>query len=178
MTAQLERLTGVPGGSYTLTIEPHVLFDGELAGQSIHRSFAPSLPLIVDPMVVRVSPPSSGAEETPADAFHVEQTDAVHAERTVPRRLGWGDLSVGADDLRLAGGVVLALGLVLLFAAAFARTRASRDGEAAVIAARFGRWLVPVTTRTTSGGPVVEVESFDALRKLARALRPGRPARE
>jgi signal peptidase I len=167
LTEQLERLTGVPGGSYTLRIEPQILFDGELAGASIHRSFAPSLPLIVDPTVMRVAPPSSGTDETPADPSHVQQTDAVHVERTVPRRFGAGGVSVGAGDLRLAGGVVLAVGLVLLFAAAFARARAGRDGEAALIEARFGRWLVPVATRTTTAGPVVEVESFDALRKLA-----------
>jgi hypothetical protein len=167
LTGQLERLTGIPGGSYTLGIEPQILFDGDLAGRPIHRSFAPTLPLIVDPLVVRLAPASAATTGTPTDPFHLEQTDAVHTERTVPRHLGWSDVSVGADDVRIAGGIVLGLGLVLLFAAAFARARTSRDGEAAMIEARFGRWLVPVTIRTTSGGPVVEVESFAALRKLA-----------
>ena len=168
LTASVERLTGVPNASYTLRLEPQVLVDGELAGEPVHRAFAPTLALLVAPMGVRVAPPATtGDDAAPADPFHVSQTDAVHAERTLPRRFGSGDLSFGIDDLRVAGAVALGLGLLLLFVAAFARARTARAGEAALIQARFGRWIVPVATRTTTGGRVVEVGSFEALRTLA-----------
>jgi signal peptidase I len=167
LTASVERVSGVPNASYTLSIEPQVLFDGDIAGHTVHRAFAPSLALIVDPMLVRVAPPDTTGDGPPADPYHVERTDAVHAQREIPRRFGWGDVSLGTAELRTAGAVVLGVGIVFLFLVAFARARTARAGEAALIRARYGRWLVPVSGRTLSGGTVVDVESFDALRKLA-----------
>ena len=169
MTSRLEKATGVVGGQYTVTVMPDVELEGTLSGRPLSESFTPSLRFLLDPLQIQLlsqGQPAPGA--APSNSLIPSSGSSVSVDSDVPRTFSFAGVSVGLLPLRV-GALALAgcalLGLLVLEISGF---RARRRGEAAMIEARFGKWLIPVHTDTLpSLNRFVEVESFDSLVRLA-----------
>lgn len=164
MIGRVERLTGVDRAVYRLAVRPEIALTGTLAHREVHRAFAPELAFQLDPLQLQLV-----AEAGAVDAL--EQVDPrrgglVTSEVVRPRSVRVAGVDLGLRVLRVASLTALTFGVLGLALFALLRSRAARRGEPAWIQARYARWLVPVQT-APSPGRVVDVDSFDSLRRLA-----------
>ncbi len=168
MTADLEKITGVERSQYSVTLMPEIEFDGTVAGQPVAETFAPRLEFLIDDFQLQLAPtPTSLPGEKPVDALNPASGGLVTVEATTLRRFSVLGLGAGVEPLRIVCSGLELLALTGLLIVVASRLRAARRGEAALIQARFGRWLVPVQGSATAGGRTVDVESFDSLARLA-----------
>lgn len=101
------------------------------------------------------------------DPIATRRGGLVATEAVERRSFSAAGIEVGLEDARVGSLALLVAGLLGLLVALASRWRAARRGEAALIAARHGRWLVPVQAPMTTSGRIVDVDSFDSLRRLA-----------
>jgi signal peptidase I len=154
LTERVDRVTGAGVTTWSLTVQPRVA--AEAGGRAL--AFAPQLRFRLDPVRLQVDPGDGGLEA--ALAPRAEE----RAERRVATVLPLG-LSVGrARALALVGG------LAALAAAAWAGAASRRreeESEPAGIAARHGAILLEAAAPATFAGRIVELQSFESLRRVA-----------
>jgi hypothetical protein len=169
MTADLERITGVARDHYTVIVTARVVVDGTLEGRPLAETFAPALRFLLDADQLQLEPPGSAppGEEGPADPIHPVAGGLVRTTQTRPRDFAIAGARIGLDDARIGAFAALGAALLGLLGAAAIRLRAARRGEPALIAARYGRWLVPAAATPSAAGGSVELESFDSLVRIA-----------
>ena len=168
MTADLEKLTGVERTQYSVALMPEIEFDGTVAGQPVSETFAPRLDFLIDDFQLQLAPaPTSFPGQKPIDSLNPTSGGMVTVEGTALKRFSVFGLGVGVEPLRIVCLGLELFALAGLLVIVWSRWRAARGGEAALIQARFGRWLVPVRGSATAGGRTVDVESFDSLARLA-----------
>jgi signal peptidase I len=164
--------TAVPAESFTLTLVPSVQTHGTLAGHAFEADYAPRLPFTLTPYelapVLPAAAAASPARAASAGVFHPSQTSAFTAE-------GSAGVSIGPDRLHLSAALARILGPVGLLGAiaaaliALRRLRSDRRAdEPTRIQSRYGEAMIAAVQSTlTRGGDLVEVESIDALARLA-----------
>ena len=154
LTERVDRVTGAGVTTWSLTVKPRIA--AEAGGRAL--AFAPQLRFRLDPVRLQVDPGDGGLEAALASR------EEERVERRVATMLPFG-LSVGrARILALVGG--LAALAVAAWAVAASRRR-EEEPERLRIAARYGDLLVEATSPAASAGRVVELRSFESLRRVA-----------
>jgi signal peptidase I len=164
--------TSLPAESFTLTLVPSVQAHGTLAGRLFEAGYAPRLAFTLTPYeLAPVLPAATAAapvRAASAGVFHPSQTSAFTAEGSARVSIGPGRLHMSASLARTLGPVGL---LAAIAAAVFAVGRLRRDrraDEPTRIQSRYGEAMIAAVQSTlTRGGDLVEVESIDALARLA-----------
>jgi signal peptidase I len=164
---RVQRLTGVAHDAYSVTVRPEISLDGRLAGETIHRIFAPALAFQLDRFELQLSPAAIGADDGTLDPVHPSSSGHVTTAAVAPRQLHVLGIEMPLRAVRVSATALLGLAVAGIALALVTRRRAARHGEAAAIADRFGPWLVPVRSSAVAGGRVVQMGSFDSLRRLA-----------
>jgi signal peptidase I len=164
--------TAVPAESFTLTLVPSVHAHGTLAGRPFDAAYAPRLPFTLTPYelapVLPAAAAASPVRAASAGVFHPSQTSAFTAEASAGVTIGPGRLHMSAALARIVGPAGL---LGAIAAALFALRRLGRDrraDEPTRIQSRYGEEMIAAVQSTlTRGGDLVEVESIEALARLA-----------
>jgi signal peptidase len=161
LVEDVESLTGVERPSYTLTLAPHVDFQGVVAGRRLDDEFTPRLVFQLDANQLSLEPGLT-------QRLQPARAGSVKTVVQKPRELSLFGVSFPIAAVRWA---VLA-GALLLFAAAGAlalvHLRAVRRDEPTRIQARYGPWLVEVAgARSRIGGAVVDMATMEGLVRLA-----------
>lgn len=164
--------TSAPTESFTLTLVPSVQARGTLAEHPFEADYAPRLPFTLTPYelapVLPTSAAASPVRAASASVFHPSQTSAFTAAGSATVAIGPGRLHMSASLARVLGPVGL---LAAIAAAVIALGRLRRDrraDEPTRIQARYGEAMIAAVQSTlTRGGDLVEVESIDALARLA-----------
>jgi signal peptidase I len=164
LIASVERLTGTTSPGYTVTVQPRIAVRGNVGGDRLSTSFAPSLVFALDELHLQLQQPASAVPgASPVDALHPTQSAVL----TGPKA---GTSSVGPLPLRLAR-IIAILGALasLLGLAALGGLLPLGSVQGEEIPARYRSMLVPVGKPKHSAvdGWVVDVESFKALAQLA-----------
>ena len=169
ITAQLERVTGVQRDHYTVAVLPVVAVSGTLAGWKLSETFAPQLRFFLDAFQLQLEPAGvAPLGEEVMDPLEPVSGGLLPTTATRPRTFGLFGVQVGLEPLRVACLAALLVALIGLFVVVLRRFRSARRGEAALIAARHGRWLVPVGPASSPLGRTVPVDSFESLMQLAQ----------
>jgi hypothetical protein len=164
--------TSVPAESFTLTLVPSVQAHGTVAGKPFEADYAPRLPFTLTPYelapVLPAAAAGSPARAASAGVFHPSQTSAFTAEGSTTVTIGLGRMHMSVSLARLLGP----LGLLVATAAALFAGRRLRDDrradEPTRIQSRYGEAMIAAVQSTlTRGGDLVEVESIEALARLA-----------
>jgi hypothetical protein len=161
MITRVERLTGSPGGSYTVDVSPRVHLTGMVAGRPVEREYRPALSFQLDSVQLRPTADKKGAL-TPRRRGSV--TASAVAART---------LSVRGHELPVTTARAIALaGFLLAGVAALLAWRLSRrrlvSDPTAHIHARYRQLIVPIAgIATNPARPPIDVTSIEALAQLA-----------
>lgn len=159
LAAKVAAQTGVPAGSYTVSVGPDVQIAGRLSQHPVSATFSPRSSFTLDALQLT---PTAGGAATPG------QTGTLAVPATHPATVSALGHSMPLGRLR-----TWALGLALLAgAAAAAGYQLSRTGPAdpqGAITSRYAALLVPVACDVeVPAGQVVDVESIDVLARIAR----------
>jgi signal peptidase I len=161
--------TGV-GGSYTVTLVPHVRASGSLEDRPFSTAFSPPAPFTLGQGELQSSA-STGSSSTTgqpaANPFAPSAFGSMTGTRSQPRLLSFGiaQLSVATAREIVLGGIAIVV-CILMAILAFVRARV-RD-ESSSIRARYGRMIVPVArVWQLPGVPVIDVADMDALAQIA-----------
>jgi signal peptidase I len=163
--------TAVPSEQFTLTLVPSVQAHGTLAGHPFEADYAPRLPFTLTPYeLAPVLPQTAAAASRPgaAAAFHPSQVSSFTAPGSARVTMGLARLRMSAAFARVVGpvGLLAALAAALLAARRLRRDR--RADEPTRIQSRYGEEMIAAVQSTlTRGGDLVEVESIEALARLA-----------
>jgi signal peptidase I len=161
--------TGV-GGSYTLTLVPHVRVAGSLDNQPLSTAFSPPIQFTVGQGEIESSASVGGSStsgQPSANPFAPSVSGAVTGTRYQPRLLSFGiaRLSVATAREIALGGIAI---VVCVLLAIWALVRPRLGDESASIRARYGRLIVPVARMwQLPGVPVIDVADMDALAQIA-----------
>lgn len=145
LVRHVEATTAV-GGSYTLTLAPHLNVSGRLDALPLHATFSPQLKfalnqLEVQPIIAGAS--SSSAVRSSAASFASSASGSVAGRRKQSTSLSLGPVRLSVTAARwiaLAGGALLLCALFGIRAFLGGRRR----DESESIRARYGRLIVPV----------------------------------
>ena len=164
LITKLGAMTGVPD-TYTLIVRPEIRVTGTVAGSSIEDKFGPELGMSIDASQLRVV-----QQEGDDDAFAISEKGSVDVVGSLPNEIALPGMRLGIAEARtiaVAGAGASLIALLILLVPVVRRRRSAPD-EAATIAVRYRRWLVPVASRNTADlSSSVRVQSFDALVALA-----------
>ena len=164
LITRIGAMTGVPD-TYTLIVRPEVTFEGMVAGRTVKDRFAPELGMSVDASQLKVV-----QQDGDTDVFAAAEKGTVSVTTSRPNTISLPGIQLGvarARTIAVAGAGVSVLVLLGLLVPVLRRRRSAPD-EAAAIAMRYRRWLVPVASRNTADlSSSVRVQSFDALVSLA-----------
>ncbi|MDX6486700.1 MAG: hypothetical protein QOF43_1853, partial [Gaiellaceae bacterium] len=153
--------TGVASTAYEVTLTPRIHLTGRAGESPLDTVYAPRLRFTFDTRRL-VAAPSTAKEPNEVVAI----TDGAGIV-TRPNAFHLGPASVGIRTMRDIGRVGTLLALIA-FVAAFALSRMGRGhDEPAMIAWRYGDWLVPITHLPAAAGTVTDVSDFPALARLA-----------
>ena len=162
---QIDTLSNVTGGTYTLTLVPRVDVRGIVDGSPLRESFSPRLPLMLDPNQLQLQPgsatgPSAAAALTPsASGSGVVQAPARLAllKLRLPVKL--------ARTVSLFGGIGA---IVLLLAALLFARRTRPTGEHEWIRREYGALMIDVASLPTeSTASTIHTKSFDGIARVA-----------
>lgn len=165
--------TAVPNETFTLTLVPSVHTHGTLAGRPFAADYAPRLPFSLTPYELAPVLPEAAAAAGPARAgkagvFYPAQTSSFSSAGSAQVTIGPGRLHLSASLARVLGPVGL---LVALAAAGLAVRQLRRErlaDEPTRIQGRYGEAMIAAVQSTLiHGGDLVEVESIEALARLA-----------
>ncbi len=161
--------TGV-GGTYTLTLVPHVRASGRLGNRPFSTAFSPPAQFTLGQGELQSSAPTGSSSTTgqpAANPFAPSASGSVTGTRSQPRLLSFGiaQLSVATAREIVLGGIAI---IVCILAAVLAFVRARVRDESSTIRARYGRMIVPVErVWQLPGVPVIDVADMDALAQIA-----------
>ncbi len=168
-------MTQVDGGSYTLTLIPHVSTGGSVAGAPLHATFAP--PITFGLNQFELQPPGTtaagttgagGAAAGVASQFTPSGTGTVISARYAPQVLSLGPLQLSVATARALALVGIAVVLCAMLAALALLSRGPRRDEAAAIRQRYSHLIVPVErVWQIPGVAVIDVADMDALVHIA-----------
>jgi hypothetical protein len=162
----MQRATGVTQSSFTIAVTPEIAVQGTLANAPLSDTFAPKLLFQLDPLKLTLT----GGDAKDAGQLQPTQDGSVKLTREAPNTLGAMGFGVGIETARLAALAALAVCLLGLAWLGIQTLRLLRSDEARQIRARHGELLVTVSsTDATSGRSVVELTSFEELRRFAVA---------
>jgi signal peptidase I len=176
MTAvnRLERTTAV-GGSYMLSLVPHVSIAGVVGDVPTYATFSVPLPFSLGPLELQpvLSSGASPTETTtgsPVNPLDPSTSAAVIGTARQPRTLAFGPVKISVGDARdvAAGGLALAICLLLAALVLLVRTIGRRDDGASELLARYRRSLVRVTRAPRpSESELVELGDMETLVRIA-----------
>jgi hypothetical protein len=166
---RVEATTAV-GGSYTLTLAPHVATTGQLEHLALRATFAPQIHFALSKLEVQPLAPGGGSgagADPPASLFTPAARGSVAGERVQPALLSLKVARLGVLTARwIALGGIAAVTCALLVTLALLRPR--RREESARIIARYGRLIVPVErVWQLPGVAVIDVADIDSLVRIA-----------
>ncbi len=157
-------------GTYTLTIAPHVVLGGEVAGAPLSGTFAPPSKFALDNLEIRPDA-ANGAPSEPAQAstsFEHSASGSATAKLSRPAHIAIGPLSMTVAAARAIALAGLALVSCAALAAALVLARPRRRGPTDAILSRYGSLIVPVSTVWQQPGvTVIDVEDIDSLARIA-----------
>ncbi len=162
--------TAVPSEQFTLTLAPSVQAHGTLAGHPFEAGYTPRLPFTLTPYELApvLSQAAGASRPGAAAAFHPSQTSSFTAPGSARVTIGIARLRMSAARARVVGplGLVAAIAAALVAARRLRRDR--RADEPTRIQSRYGEEMIAAVQSTlTRGGDLVEVESIEALARLA-----------
>lgn len=180
LLGQVQRLTGVTGGGYAITVVPVLAVHGTVAGQPISGGFSPALPFELQGPQLQVGAGAAGAggagaggtggtgTSAPATSgLRPSQPGQVTTASTVPATVGFGSASLTIATLRIAAGIGFLLGLAATLLLGVLTIRGQAFAESVRIQARYGHLIVPITAGADLGWPAIDVTSIKALVRLA-----------
>ena len=165
--------TSAPAETFTVTLVPSVHVHGRMAGHPFTAAYAPRLPFTLTPY--ELSPVLSAAA-TAAGPAHAGSAGVFHpSQESSFTAAGSARVTIGPARFHLSAGLARILGpiglLAALAAAALAVWRLRRDrraDEPTRIQTRYGEAMIAAVQSTLiHGGDLVEVESIEALARLA-----------
>lgn len=171
LVAEYQHLTGVAQSTYTLTVAPTVALHGRIGGAHFATTFAPRLPLAVDPYEIQVTQPQTvgSGDASPPDPLHASSGGGVLTPKAARLELP----GVSADPATAGRAAVVLAALLFLLATIgwlrFERIRyaLARD-EVLRIDSSYGDWIVPVAVSAPArSAAVVDVGSIDQLVRVA-----------
>ena len=165
----VETTTAV-GGSYTLTLVPHVRATGSLGVVPLRTTFSPPVRFSLNQFELQPVVSGGGslaAGQSPASQFASSTSGSVTGSRKQPLYLSLAVARLPVATARaIALGTIALLTCALLAILALARPR-PRD-ESAAIRARYGRLIVPVArVWQLPGVAVIDVADMEALVRIA-----------
>lgn len=168
---RVEATTAV-GGSYTLTIVPHVSVAGHVAAAALRTTFTPRIQFSINqrevqPLVAGGSPLAGGRSASPASQFLPSTTASATGKVYQPLFISFKFTRLSVATARwIALGGIAVISCAVLLILAFARPR--RRDESGAIRARYGRSIVPVARVWQEPGvAVIDVSDMDALVRIA-----------
>jgi signal peptidase I len=165
--------TSVPSVDFTLTLVPSVRAHGTLAGHPFAVRYAPKLPFTLTPYelspVLSAAATAAGpAHASSAGVFHPSQDSTVTAAGSARVMLGPARFHLSAGLARILGPIGLIAALAAAGLATWRLRRDRRADEPTRIQSRYGEEMIAAVQSTlTHGGDLVEVESIEALARLA-----------
>ena len=161
IVTEMKRLTGSLTTTFAVRVEPSVEVSGRVGSDTVHETFAPEIPFLLDDVSLRVDVPSDGSP-----ALTSRRAEAGTIE--VPARLAVGDLGLAVDQAQRLAVVGLATSLFLLaFAAVFVASRRT-EGEHGRIAYRLGDRMISIAQPpAVDSSRVTDVSDFDSLVRVA-----------
>jgi signal peptidase I len=169
LVRRVEALTAIQGGSYTVTVRPHVIANGVLAGRRFTAVFAPSLPLTFNTLELQPSATANtGTQAASALPFHVTRGGAVAYATPTATTLAVGHHRVTIEATRIAALIGANASLCAALLAALLLLRARRADEPTRIQAKYHHNLITVgQSNLATYTNVVELPSFRSLVRLA-----------
>ena len=163
LISSVERLTGTTSPGYTVTVQPRIAVRGDVVGDRVGTSFAPSLVFALDELHLQLQQPAAAVPgAASSDALHPAQTAVVTGPKAA--------VSVGPLPLEVARTLAI-LGVLasLLGLAGLGGLLPFGPAQGEEIPARYRSMLVSVGKPKHSAvdGWVVDVDSFRALAQLA-----------
>jgi hypothetical protein len=162
---EVDTLTNVVGGTYSLTLAPHVAVHGVAAGNGVKEQFAPQLPLTLDANELQLQ---SGSATGPSAATVLTQTTGGSGTVMSASRISLLKLHL---SVRLARSIALFGGAAALiaFLVALLLARKSRPaGEHDLIRREYGDLIVDVASLpSNSTANTVRATSFDGVSRVA-----------
>ena len=165
--------TSVPSVDFTLTLVPSVQAHGTLAGHPFAARYAPELPFtltsyelapVLSTAATAVGPAHAGS----AAVFHPSQESSVAAAGSARVMIGPGAFHLSDGFARILGPIGLLAALAAAALAAWQLRRDRRADEPTRIQSRYGEAMIAAVQSTLiHGGDLVEVESIEALARLA-----------
>ena len=165
--------TSVPSVDFTLTLVPSVKAHGTLAGHPFAAAYAPKLPFSLTSYELAPALNAAAAAAGPANAggaavFHPSQNASVAAAGSARVMLGPAVFHLSAGFARTLGPIGLLAALAAAALAAWQLRRDRRADEPTRIQSRYGEAMIAAVQSTLiHGGDLVEVESIEALARLA-----------
>ena len=165
--------TSVPSVDFTLTLVPSVKAHGTLAGHPFAAGYAPKLPFTLTPYELAPVLSAAATAAGPAHAgsaamFHPSQDSSVAAAGSARVMLGPAAFHLSAGFGRILGPAGLLIALAAAALAAWQLRRDRRADEPTRIQSRYGEAMIAAVQSTLiHGGDLVEVESIEALARLA-----------
>ena len=163
LISSVERLTGTTSPGYTVTVQPRIAVRGNVVGDRVSTTFAPSLTFALDELHLQLQQPAAAVPgAAPSDALHPTQTAVVTGQTTA---VSVGPLPLGVARILAVLGVLASL----LGLAALGGLLPLGPAHGEEIPARYRSMLVSVGKPKHSAvdGWVVDVDSFKALAQLA-----------
>jgi signal peptidase I len=162
---QVDALTNVNGGTYTLTLLPKVQIRGVLGGSLLNDRFAPQLAMMLDPNQVQLQP---GSATGPGATSALSQTASGSGTVAVANRLSLLKFKPSISLARRVSLIGGALAALLLLAGLLLGRRAHPADEEAQIARLYRDLIVPVEALPTGfTGNLVKVSSIEGLARIA-----------
>lgn len=162
LIARVQSITGIQEDTYSLDVEPQVRVEGAVAGQETEDAFSPRMSFELQLLALRYIDDSGGT-----NALEPNESEDVTVPRIEPNRFALGPLDLPIATMRSMALVGIPVVLVPLLILCFLVLRAMKQGEAARIHLRHGDLIVPIRTAPVEAGPVLEVEDFESLIKIA-----------
>ena len=179
LLAKVGTLTGVPGVTYTVAIEPMIHVTGTVAGNPVNVRFSPAMnfelgPQQLVPQGAATTPSQPGAAAAPpaggtsTDNLAPSQRGKVGTSAAAPAALTAFGISADVSVVRWISliGLLLSVAATVFF---YLRKRAQPFQETAHIQSQYGHLIVPIVAGEDLGWPAVDVPTIKALAKLAES---------
>lgn len=175
LLGRVSSLTGMLGGSYTISVVPEVHITGTVAGHPLDLSFAPAMNFQFGGAQLLSQGATNGAEApggtsggASAAGLTATRGGAVGTPGTAPATITALGVSPAVSLLRLISMVGL-LGAGLTAAFFYLRKRSEPFVESVRIQSQYGHMIIPIMGGEDLGWPPVDVPNIKALVKLAEA---------